>query len=185
MAAQSKNPLLVQIEQAITAKVAPEMRNAFNKIVLAGMKLMYAPQTEKMLRQQINSGEPPQAAGQGAAKVVGLLLAKSKGTAPFKAMIPAGIMLTCEALDFMEKAGKAQLTPELVSQAVQEFGSAVLQVIGVTPDKLDQVMSQVPDAKKPQGQPAAPQAEQAPAQPAQQAQQPPPAGAQPLIGAMY
>jgi hypothetical protein len=173
-----RNPLLVQVEQAITAKVAPDMRKAFNKIVVAGMKLMYAPKTEKMLRQQMNSGPPPQAAGQGAAKVVGLLLTKSKGTAPFKAMIPAGVMLTCEALDFLERAGKAELTPDLVSEAVQEFGSAVLQVIGVTPEKLEQMMARAPGGQKPQGQPAAPQTEQPAAPPA--AQQP--AGA--LIGAM-
>jgi hypothetical protein len=176
MAKQPKNPLLVQVEQAITAKVAPDMKKAFNKIVVAGMKLMYAPQTEKMLRKQMDSGPPPIAAGQGAAKVVGLMLAKSKGTAPFKAMIPAGVMLTMEALDFLEKAGKAELTPELVAEAVQEFGSAVLQVIGVTPDKLEQMMSRVPDAQKQQAQEQQPPQEPAP-------QQPQPAGPQPLIGA--
>lgn len=170
-----RNPLLVQVEQAITAKVAPDMRKAFNRLVIAGMKLMYAPQTEKMLRQQMNSGPPPVAAGQGAAKVVGLMLAKSKGTAPFKAMIPAGVMLTCEALDFLERAGKAELTPELVSEAAQEFGSAVLQMIDITPDKLEQMMARVPDAQKPpQQQPAQPPQGQPLAAP----------GPQPLIGAM-
>jgi hypothetical protein len=177
---KAKNPLLEQVIQAITAKVAPDQQKAFNRIVVAGMKLMYADKTEAMLRKQMDSAEPPIAAGQGAAKLVGLLLAKSKGTAPFKAMIPAGVVLTCEALDFMEKAGKAQLTPDLVSEAVQEFGSAVLQVIGVTPEKLDQMMARIPDAQKPQE----PAQEQPPEQPQQPPQQPQPAGPQPLIGAV-
>jgi len=176
--AQQKNPLLEQVIQAVSAKVAPDQKKAFDRIILAGMRLMYADETEAMLKKQIASAEPPIAAGQGAAKLVGLMLAKSKGTAPMKAMMPGGVVLTCEALDFMEKAGKVQLTPDIVSEAVQEFGSAVLQVIGVTPEKLEQMMARIPDAQKPQQPEPEPEQAAPPAQPAQ-----PPAG-QPLIGAM-
>lgn len=163
----TENPELQKVIQAQTAAVKPAMRKAFDKIVLAGMKLMYSPQMEEHFITQATSGPPAQAAGQGAAKLVGLMLSKSKGTAPFAAMVPAGIVLLCECLDAMEKAGKAQVTPDLVAEAVKEFGSALLQMLGVTPQKLDQIMAGAPKQEQPSQQDAAAQqpAQQPPAQP--------------------
>lgn len=177
---KTENQALQQVVQAMTAKVKPQMRKPFDRIVLAGMKLMYSDQMEKMLRQQIDSGPPAQAAGQGAAKLLGLLMSKANGTAPYQALVPAGIVLLCEALDFMEKAGKVEVTPELVAEATQEFSSALLQMLGVTKDKLAQMMA----GAKPQEQQQAPQPEQ-PGQQAQPGQPQQPQAPQPgaLIGA--
>jgi hypothetical protein len=138
----SKNPILQKAEQANTAKVQPELIPTFKKIVLAGEKLMYSPQTHKMMLQQMQSNpNPAEAAGEGIAKLFAILLRESKGTLNMKAAIPAMTVLLCEALGFMEDAGKAQVTDQLLADATREMGSALLQVLGVTPSKLQSMMA--------------------------------------------
>lgn len=174
---KTENKALNDVVQAITAKVPPDMRDAFDRLVLAGTRLMYADETEGMLRKQMDDGTPPQAAGRGAAKLLGILMTKLKGTPPKKVMPYVGIVLTCEALDFMEKAGRVKVTPEIVAQAVKEFGPTFLQLLGVSSAKLQQLMGDSAQAQ-PGAQPGAPQG----AQPQPAAAAPPRAGA--IIGAV-
>lgn len=167
---KTENQALLKVVETITAKVNPKVRKQFDRIVLAGMKLMYADQMEGYLREQIASGPPAQAAGQGAAKLLGVLQTKFNGTAPIEAMGPAGVVLVCEALDVLEKLGKAEVTPELVAEAMKEYSAAYLQMLGITREKLEGMMG----AAKQQDAPAA------------QAEQPAPSpqpGGLPLIGA--
>ena len=72
-----------------------------------------------------------------------------------KAAIPAATILLCEALDFMEKAGKVQVNPNTLAQAMQALASSLLQLFGVTPDKLQGALQQA------QGQQATQQPQQA------------------------
>lgn len=138
-----KNPILQKATQAIEAKVPPELRNTYQRIILAGEKVMYSPQTHQMMLKQMKSNpNPAEAAGEGIAKLFAILLKESKGTLNMKAAIPAMTVLLCEALGFMEEAGMVQVTDQLLADATREMGSAVLQVMGITPDKLRTMMAQ-------------------------------------------
>jgi hypothetical protein len=150
---QHRNPLLQQTVQQIQAKVPPDLMPTFQRIVLAGEKVMYAPQTHAMMVNQLK-GNPNQAeaVGEGIAKLFAILLHESKGTLNMKAAMPAMVVLLCDALDFMEQTMGVKVTPQLLAAATKEMGSALLQVMGVTPDKLNQMMAKV-------------QQQQAPAQP--------------------
>lgn len=152
----SKNPILQKAAQAIEAKVPAEMRPTMQRIVLAGEKVMYSPQTHKMMIQQMNSNpNPAEAAGEGIAKLFAILLRESKGTLNMKAAIPAMTLLLCEALGFMEEAGKVKVSEQLVAEATREMGSALLQIIGVTPEKLQSMIASkgqpAPGAAQPAG----------------------------------
>ena len=154
---QTKNPMLAQIEQQTEAKVPADLKPTFERIVAAGQKVMYSPQTHKMMTDQMAQGEPAHAAGEGIAKLFGILMHESKGTLNMKAAIPAMTSLLCEALDFMEQAGKVQITPDVIAKATQEMASSIMQMLGVTPEKLQGMMGK--------GQTAQPA--QQPSQPAQ------------------
>jgi hypothetical protein len=45
-----------------------------------------------------------------------------------------------EYLDLVAKVGKAQITPQLISDAAQSVGDAMMQAMGVTKDKLAQMV---------------------------------------------
>lgn len=165
------NPILLKMEKAITAKVPPPQMKAFRKIIAAGTKVMYSENMHKMLVEQLKSpGDPADMAGEGVAKLMGILITQSKGTMPMQAGSPAAAVLLCEALDMMEQLGKVKVTNDILAQAVQTMSSGILRLFGVTPDRLSQMMTEAQQKK---------QASQPQAQPQQTA----PQGAQPLIGA--
>jgi len=136
-----KNPILLKTEQVVQSKVPPELLKAFQKIILAGSKVMYSKQTSDMLSKEINAkGDPAEVAGSGVAKLMGLLISQSKGTMPMKAAIPAATVLLCEGLSFMEEAGRIKVDKNVLAKAMRALSSGLLQLFGVTPDKLGQMM---------------------------------------------
>ena len=173
------NPLLQKTEQASRDKVAPDQKAAYDKIVAAGVKLMYSEKLHKMLLEQLRQpGDPATVAGQGVAKLLGIMMNQAKGAFPMKAGIPAATALLCEALDMLDQLGKIKVTNDTVSAAMQSLGSSLLQLFGVTPQKLDSILSK-------QASPA--QSAMQSKNTAQNAANPTPAptrpGPQPLIGA--
>lgn len=167
MLGKSTNPLLQKTEQATMAKVPPKYRPAFERIVTAGLKVMYSQQSHSLMADQINKpGDPIANVGDGVGKLMGLLWTEGKGTLPMQAMMPAAVILVCEALDFAEKAGKLQASGDAIAMATKECMSVVLQQFGVTPEKMQQMLAQQ-QGQQPAAQPAgSPNPPAAPAAPA-------------------
>lgn len=137
-----KNPLLQQASQAILAKVPQQLQPVVLKVVESGKKVMYAPETRAMLEKQLaGPGDPAEKAGAGAAKLFALLFNRSKHTIPMQAGAPAGAMLLCEALDFLEQGHQVEVTPDVLAAATQAYGSNLLQLLGVDPSKLQGMVS--------------------------------------------
>ena len=163
------NPLLVKTEQAVKAKVPPAQMKAFEKIVAAGVKVMYSESMHKLILQQFQSDDnPAQAAGEGAAKLMGIMINQSKGTMPMEAGLPASDVILLEILDMLEELGKLKIDNKTLDEAAQSKASALMQLFGITPQKLDEMMAK-----------AKPQEQQQPAQEQPKQAQP----AQALIGA--
>jgi hypothetical protein len=152
MLGKTTNPLLQKAEQAAQSKIPAQFQNAFQRIVTAGLKVMYSPQTHEMMVQEMNKPQPIEAsAAEGVAKLMGILWHEGKGTLPMQAMIPAAVVLLCEGLDFAEKAGKAKVTPQILAEATKQCMSDLMQILGITPQKI-----QAAAAQAKQSQPAAP-----------------------------
>jgi hypothetical protein len=165
MLGKTTNPELQKVEQAVQAKVPPEMQNAFQRIVTAGMVVMYSDKTRQMLTNQLRQqGDPAIIAGEGVAKLMAILYQQSKRTMPMRAAIPAAQLLLCEGLGFMADAGMVQISNELIAQATQEMITYLLQIFGFSKQKIQQYIQA---GMQKQGGSAAPAAIQpaAPAQP--------------------
>jgi len=93
-------------------------------------------------RQLTKPGNPAQNVAEGAAKLVGELYRQSNGSMPVAIMAPATMILMCEGLDFLSKMKGAQITPQLLAQATQNASQGVLQLLGVSQQKLHQVVAQ-------------------------------------------
>lgn len=177
----SSDPNIAKVQDAVRNSIPPQFRVACQKIVLAGMKVMFSDQTHPLMLAAIKSDtDPAHAAGMGVTQLITILFKQSKGQMPIPAIIPAAILLVCEALDFMEKSKLAQVTPDVVSGAVQIVVAYLLQKLGLSPQKVSQIAQQngqgQPGVAPIQGQSAMQQAVQQTQQasPTQQPQPQPP-----------
>lgn len=152
------NPLLVKVATEATNGIAPQLREALVRAVGAGDEIMYAKQTRKLLMNQMSQGQDVAVmAGEGVAKLVGIIWYKAEGKMPLRVLIPAGIVLVCHALEFLMDAGVIDnVTPQQVDTATQEYASSFLQLLGVTPEKLQAILQKGADnyQQQAQGQPA-------------------------------
>ena len=154
MLGKTTNPLLQQTEQAILQKIKPELKLPLERTVAAGLQVMYG-KPELLIQQLSKSEDFAHNVGEGAAKLVGVLYGQSKKTMPVSIAVPAATIFMCEGLDFLEKAGKVKVTPELLAEATQDMGASVLQLFGITQDKMREALAQKgaqpPDQAPPQG----------------------------------
>jgi len=143
MLGKTTNQLLQQTEQQTAAKVPVKFKNSFERIIAAGLKVMYSPQTHDEMIKVLNSpNDPAINVGDGVGKMMGLLWNEGKGTLPMQAFMPAAVVLLCEGMDFAEKTGKIQVTAQTLAAATKECMSVVLQQFGITPEKMQQMMAQ-------------------------------------------
>lgn len=149
------NPILQKAIDATLAKAKPQFVPVINKVVMAGKTVMYSPKTRDMAMAELKKGNDPEHIGSAVAKLMGLLMSQAKGTIPPEVLVPAAIILLCEGLQFLEDAGSVQVTPDLLAQATQATCSAVLQLLGVSPDKLQAMMAQSGQGAGAATQPAA------------------------------
>jgi phage-related tail protein len=168
---KNANPLLVKTEQAVMAKLKPGQMKAFQKVLAAGLRVLDSEQSHKLVAGQLKAqADPTDIAGAGVAKLLGVLINQSKGTMPMEAAIPAATVLLLESLDRLEELGKVEINNDTLAAAMQSMSSAIMQLFGVTPQRLDGMMKQRQGEQTPE---AAPEAA-----PPEQSAQP-----QPLIGA--
>lgn len=154
MLGKTTNPLLQKTEQAVLAKVQPNLQMALQRTVSAGLHIMYGSKGNILAQQLSKTPDYAHNVGEGAAKLVGILFHQSKNTMPMNVAVPAATIFMCEGLDFLEKAGRVQVTPELLAETTQDMGASVLQLFGVTQDKMQQMIAQ----KAAQGSPGQAQA---------------------------
>jgi hypothetical protein len=133
----SQDKLIATVQQKVRDSVPPQFRVAVQKIYLAGMKLMYSPETHQIMLQQLQgSNFPAQSVARGIAALMTIMYRQSKGQMPIPAAAPAAILLACEALDFLEQTQHLQVTADLVSDTVQQLVAILLQKMGMTPDSM-------------------------------------------------
>lgn len=159
MLGQASNPMLEQAEQGIQSKTPPDQQAALEKVVHAGLTVMYSPKLAQQRNERIAATtDPAKEAGEGAARLMSNLFQQSGKKIPLPVIVPAAMILAFEYLDLVAKAGKTQITPELIANAAKAVGDAVLPLFGATPDKVQAAMSQANQGAAPAQAPPPPSA---------------------------
>lgn len=144
------NPVIEKASQALLEKVDPRLQQVVQKVVEAGKQVMYSEQTRSMAVQELKRGSDPESVGAAVAKLAAILFNQSKQTIPMNVLLPATMMLLFEALAFLEEAGTLKVDGSQLAAYTQATGSAFLQMLGVTPEKLQGLVGQAgPDAPQP------------------------------------
>jgi len=135
-------------------KMPPELQEAYERVVIAGMKVMFSKESHRaMLKELQNEGPMDQRLGKGIAGLMLLLFKESNETMPPAVMIPAGMKLMMEAVDFMRETGLGEPTNAEIGGGMQIMISTILEKFGVAPDKMEQMLNQYSN----ENIPAAPQ----------------------------
>ena len=92
-------------------KMPPELQEAYERVVIAGMKVMFSKETHRiMLKEMQQPGPVAERLGRGIAGLMLLLVKESNNTMPPQVIIPAGLELMMQAVDFMRKTGMGKIT---------------------------------------------------------------------------
>lgn len=151
------NPLLEQTRQQILASVKPpQLTQSIEKVVEAGKKILYSPKTRDLVLQELQSdGNIEDIIGSGVAKLTGMVYAEYKKTLPMEVLMPVNMLLMLEVMDFLEQGGKLEVNNDTLAQTTQATASAMLQLLGITPEKLQEYTQQAqgaaPQAQQPSG----------------------------------
>lgn len=148
-------------------KIPPELQNAYERVVVAGMKVMFSKETNKYVLKALESGgSNADKLGTGVAELLLMLFAQSNKTMPPQVMIPAGTELVVQAADFVKQAGLMKVTNQDIGDGIQVMIQLVLKAFGADPQKLFQKIGQFDASQVPQilnqqqGQPQAKQPQQ-------------------------
>ncbi len=133
-----KNQLLQNASATIEAQIAPEFRQAFDKIVDAGMRVAMNRGLDGMLGGIEKRGDPIRDAAQGAVNLVFLLRMQATGYMPEQAMVPASYVLMVQALAFIEEAQIATIGTEELTRATRVWTNTIFSRAKISPAMLQQ-----------------------------------------------
>jgi hypothetical protein len=124
-------------------KMPPELQEAYERVVIAGMKVMFSKESHRALLKELERAGPmDQRLGKGVAGLMLLLFKESNATMPPEVIIPAGVKLMMEAVDFMRESGSGSPTNADIGNGMQIMISIILEKFGVAPDKMEQMLNQ-------------------------------------------
>lgn len=154
--------------------VPPELQEAYERVVLAGMKIMFSEKGNKLVMDQLDEEGPiADKLGKGVAGLLLMLYKQSNQSLPLEVVIPAGVKLVGEAADFAMRASDQEITKADIGKAMEIMIMVLLQKFGVDPEQFDAMLNQFDDTAVDQQMPGAAQEQmpaQAPAPPAPPAQ---------------
>jgi len=142
-----KNALLQKAHAEIDGKVTE--RGAYDKIVKAGLKVIYDQATfQKLTRGLRESKSPVQDIAKGIVGILAMLSNRSKGTMPSTAMVQAGGTLLIDALDFAEQAGLMKVDGNSLAEAFTVYMETVLPTVGLSTQRMQQVLKGVEETTR-------------------------------------
>ncbi len=148
---------VAQMQEALASKVPPNLKQAYDKIVLAGKKVMYAEKSAEMVRKELDRDKPiDQKLAHAAAGLIVTLEKQSKGTMPQDAALLAGACLLLEMVDLVLQIDMP-VTEQDVRDALDTFVTLNMMKHGANEQQIMGalgVQGAAPEQAPPEGVPA-------------------------------
>jgi hypothetical protein len=124
-------------------KMPPEFQEAYERVVIAGMKVMFSKESHKLMLDELQKEGPVgQKLGMGIAGLMLLLFKESNQTLPPEVILPAGIELLMQAADFIRNTKMEKITNADIGEAMEVMISTILQKFGVEPEQMAEMLNQ-------------------------------------------
>jgi len=129
-----------ELEQ-MAAMMDGKMGDAYDRVVTAGMKMLYSPDNAKMMQEIIGNDEVPVAnkLGEGIANLLLMMDNTGNGTIPKEVLVPAGVALMFEAADYLFEIG-VEITEKDLGQGLELLIKGVFVGYGIDPAKMDKIV---------------------------------------------
>lgn len=138
-----ENPLLQQMQNGLEAKLTPENRDDYNKVVVAGLHIALDRGANSFMAKLHASPDPIGDCAKGAVALMLIMRKETRGAMPLQAGIPAGVTLMLHGLDFIDHAGIVKIAePELV-RAITQFTNQLFWKLGISPEMLQKATARV------------------------------------------
>lgn len=144
------NQLLADTKKKLEASVPPQLKDTYDRIIVAGMKLMWSDQTHKEMvsyLERIQSPKDvPQIIAHGIAKLIQILIRegniKPKIEDPFyPASILAAQVLCIDALQYVEQKKKIAIDQALLAETHKLLMAGMFKMYGITEDLMRKVLA--------------------------------------------
>jgi hypothetical protein len=128
-------------------KMPPELQEAYDRVVIAGMKIMFNKDSHKLVLKELQRKGPlSKKLGMGIAGLLLILFKESNESMPPAVMIPAGVKLLMQAADFLRETKLEKVTNKDIGDAMEVMITTLLQKFGAPPERLQQVLNQYDNA---------------------------------------
>lgn len=149
---QKTSSLIDAAKQRLEASISPALKEPYLRIVVAGLKVMFASETHKYMQEYVAKAKSaknlPVYLAHGILQVLSVIQRESQGKMDAKAAGPAGLMLLLYALEYLEQTKQIEVTQELIVQTGKAVSSGVLAWLKVDPAKMKRTPS-APPAQQP------------------------------------
>jgi len=125
----------------MTNNMTGKMGDAYDRVVTAGMKMLYSKDNAQMMQELIGNEEIPveNKLGEGIANLMVMMDNTGNGTIPKEVLVPAGITLMFEAADYLYEIG-IEVTEDDFGKALELLIKGIFVGYGIDPAKVDQVI---------------------------------------------
>lgn len=122
-------------------QVPPELQDAYERMVLAGRKVMFSQETHESSMSQLMKEQGPIAdrLGRSIAGLVALLFSESGNALPPMVLIPVGTNLLSDAADFLNESGTEKVTNADLAEAMGTMIETLFEAFGITPEKIQEM----------------------------------------------
>ena len=144
----SNNTLIKQVEQRLESQISPQVRDAYMRIVVAGMKVAMDKGKEGLMASIAQSNNPLNDIVKGTLSIVGALRSKANGTMPVNAMILAGMALVLQGLDFADRTGVMKVTATEIDQATHLYTETLFSLLKISPSQIASALKSVDDVRR-------------------------------------
>ena len=142
MAGLIGQPQQQAVQPAAQPQGMPDAKRAmFGRALQAAQKLMYSEKTRPLFLKLLQGqNDPVDSASSAAVKVISTIVDETKGRLDPSLIVPIGIAIVGDIMDFIEKTTDAELTTDQAHQAVAMF----LEKMGAAAQQGGDSMIQLP-----------------------------------------
>lgn len=135
---------LAKMRQSMPEKT----RQAFDRVVLAGKKILYSRETRGMIDKFMQIEAPiAEKLGSGIANVVIMIDNQANGNIPKDVIIPAATVLLFDAADFLRQTGE-QISTQDIGKAYEMMFYGIYSGYGIKPEQLDATLNKMGENHK-------------------------------------
>lgn len=140
------------IKAKLMQTLPQNMQQVFQRVIVAGQKIMYDDQAQSMAMAEMKKeGDPAFHLGKVIAALIMMMWQKSNGTLPPEIIPYAILYLMAEATDFLNQAG-TQITKEQVGDATEYALAIIMRKFKIDQATAQKLASQIQAGGQPQGQ---------------------------------